>query len=482
MKRLSITLKSIHGLRLLSFILVIFTFGNTLYSEPATAESGTPNASTNSVHCGEFTSSPYFRRSPKTSSATPANWTQVIENAQPYDEILLADGLYPLEQYAVVLNQPITLRSASGNRQAVIIEGKGYNVDAEALMVMADDVHIADLTVRNVRDHAISLQEGFARTVIYNVDLIDIGTQHIKGNRMGPDGVIACSQIGYTQAGAVGDYNSAIDLHGAIDWSIRDNTIYNIYGDGSGCIVDTECGTVHPGGEPAILLWRGSRDNHIERNNIVESYRGISLGLDTIYTGGTVKDNFICRSNTGKEGLGGFIPGDAGISLLGASNVTIEGNTLDLPGEYPGQIEIRDGSGMIIKNNAMSKAIWNRGNAEYNGCQHSDCDDQKFGNTIDMKTSSIACPSIEALVLGALPTEEEKLTLKERKLAALEFKLIARDYKLATKEQQLQHWRDRLVLNRKLDEFELQLRTTHMEIDFMKQELESIHKINQYSF
>ncbi|MEM7564744.1 MAG: hypothetical protein AAF353_17090 [Pseudomonadota bacterium] len=339
----------------------------------------------NSSHCQAFERSAYFRETEASIEADPSNWIEKIANAPAGVEVLLADGLYNLDRYAIVFEKPLTLRSASGNRESVIIEGQGYGENAEALMIMADDVHIADITVRNVRDHAISIKEGFARSVIYNVDLIDVGTQHIKGNRMGPDGLIACSRMGYTTDVAPGDYNGAIDLHAAVGWTIRDNYIYNIWGDGSGCLVDEDCGTYYPGGGPAILLWKDSKDNVVERNRIVGSFRGISLGLDTPYSGGVVRDNLVYLDVTGKQGVDAFIEHDTGISLLGADNVVVEGNTVLLPGAYPGPIELQNTQGNLLRNNLVSAPIWNRGNSQYNGCENltdNDCDSEQYNNLV----------------------------------------------------------------------------------------------------
>lgn len=364
----------------------------------ANTDAGLKIASTE--HCPPFENSTLFREPVKTTTADPTNWVQHIENAADGEEILLQDGHYPLEQYSVVINHAITLRSASGNNESVVIEGQGNSENAEALMIMANDVHIADITVKNTRDHGITIQEGFAQPVIYNLHLIDIGTQHIKGNRPGPNGTIACSQLGYSTPISQGDYNGAIDIHRAVNWTIRDNYIYNIYGDGSGCIVDTDCGSMWPGGEPAVLLWKDSKDNTIERNTIVDSYRAIALGLDTPYSGGLVKDNFICRSTSGKEGVNGFIEGDAGISLSGASDVNVVGNRIVLPGDYPGQIEIRDGTGITLENNILSKKVWDRGNSEY----------QEQGTVIYANFSVGSCQKPESLLVAALanePTEDK---------------------------------------------------------------------------
>lgn len=360
-------------------------FAASLLLSIITAVPGAIAANVTSSHCPAFPESPHYRTPANTLTADPSNWVQTIRAAEPGDEILLEDGVYTFDGYAVVFEKPLTIRSKSGRPQDVVIQGHGYGEPSEALMIMADDVHIADITVKDVHDHAISFKENFARSIVYNVDLFDIGTQHIKGSHMGPDGVIACSNIGYQNPTGTGDYNSGIDLHGAVSWTIRDNTFYNIYGDGSGCVVDRDCGTQYPGGGSAILIWNNSRDNTIERNKITESFRGISLGLSTPYSGGIVRNNVIYRALAGKEGVNGFIEADSGISMIGAENVVVEGNSVILAGDYPGPIEVQDASGIKVVNNVISKPVWNRGNADYNGCtsqNSADCDDEAFGNTL----------------------------------------------------------------------------------------------------
>ena len=325
-------------------------------------------ATENTNHCPAFTATPEFRKAKKSLGANPSNWVDVISKAENGDEVLLADGVYKLEQYAVVIEKSITLRSLSGNRDDVIIEGKGYSVPAEALMVLAKDVQIADLTVRNIRDHAVAVKTGMSGTFLYNLNLVDVATGHIKGSQLNGDGTIACSSMGYTGAGSQGDYNGAIDLQVAKSWHIRDNYFYNIWGDGSGCLVDTDCGRYQPGGAPVILLWKNSSDNIIERNIIVNSFRAITLGLGTPYNGGVVRDNLIINTESGRQGAHGFMPSDAGISLLPANDVTVENNTILMHHEYRGQIEVKNGTGNVIQNNIMSKPVWDRGNAEFNGC------------------------------------------------------------------------------------------------------------------
>ncbi|MGB5573407.1 MAG: hypothetical protein WBO69_08490, partial [Thermoanaerobaculia bacterium] len=198
--------------------------------------------------CPPYEASPLYRPRARQVPANTSNWISVIQNAQSGDEILLADGSYDLDQYAVQISTDITIRSASGNRDAVVILGQGYGTLSEGLMVRAPSVTVADLTITGVRNHGVSIkgEHGADATHIYNVHLYDIGTQHIKGTPSSSNGVVACSKIGYTPGGVRGDYINAIDIHGATNWVIRDNEIYNIWGDGSGCEVDIDCGTYLP--------------------------------------------------------------------------------------------------------------------------------------------------------------------------------------------------------------------------------------------
>ncbi len=308
-----------------------------------------------SQECASYTSSPMYRSRLNSLTLGPKdNWVAGIENAPPGTEIELLDGTYQLRKHAVLVSDGITIRSASGNRDSVLIEGRGYNKGGVGFAITGNEVTIADLSMTNMRDHAISVKPELGGTVaphIYNVHLYDIGTQHIKGDVGGiRNGIIACSSIGYSKNGAKGDYNGAIDLHEAVSWVIRDNTIYNIKGDGSGCNVDIECGTNLSG--PAILVWNQSSGTVVERNQILNSYRNIAFGLAAGHEGGVIRNNLIYRQTRG----------DAGIELQGVSGTLVEKNTVLLHGTYRGAVEYRDSENLTIRNNTLSSEPWNRGN------------------------------------------------------------------------------------------------------------------------
>lgn len=315
-------------------------------------------ASANSAaqHCPGYTDSDIYRQRQNQILVGPNDdWQAIITGAAPNTEVLLRDGEYRLTRYAVVMdNNNVTVRGASGDRDAVRIVGQGYGPGSEGFMVFGTDITIADLTMSAIRNHAISIKPegGAARTHIYNTHIFNVGTQHIKGagGAENVDGLVACSSIGYTPGGVQGDYLGAIDIHYAVNWTVRDNYIYNINGDGSGCEVDIDCGA-YPYGAPSIYLWQNARGSIVERNTIVDSDRGIALGLGTGHDGGVIRNNFIYRP----------VAGDAGIELWTASNLLVEHNTVILGGSYPGAIEFRSASNITVRNNLVSQQPWDRG-------------------------------------------------------------------------------------------------------------------------
>ena len=326
-------------------------------------------------HCPAYEQSPLFRPPTRQVMATPSDWIQKIQGASWGDEILLADGTYYLNQYAVQITVALSVRSASGNRDAVVIQGQGYGVPSEGFMIMAPEVTIADLTITGMRNHGISIKGelGAEAPLIYNVHLYDIGTQHIKGTSPIVEGVVACSRIGYSPDGVAGDYLNGIDIHGGINWTVRDNELYNIWGDGSGCEVDTNCGTYTPGGGPAILFWNGAAETLVERNRIIDCFRGIALGFGTAHPDGVVRNNFVYQSTSG----------DAGIQINGGSDTQVDHNTVILGGDYPGAIEIMNSSDLVIRNNLLTRPIWNRGGVTYTA----------QGNKTDATVADLAAPA-----------------------------------------------------------------------------------------
>jgi hypothetical protein len=270
-----------------------------------------------------------------------------VNTANPGDIILVADGSYNLNGVYLRVDVPnITVRSASGNRAAVILDGNYQTT--EIFQIVASNVTIAELTLREAYDHPIHVMSSESshtlNTLIYNVHIIDPGQQAIKINPAAEgslgfysdDGMIACSHIELTDAGRThirnNCYTGGIDAHQSQGWVIRDNLIEGFWCD-SGL------------SEHGIHLWRGCRDTVIERNVLNDNARGIGLGLVTSGSGRTYADD-VCPSAIGYiDDFGGLIRNnfvsandsglfasqygfDCGICMWNACNAQVLHNTV----------------------------------------------------------------------------------------------------------------------------------------------------------
>jgi hypothetical protein len=198
--------------------------------------------------------------------STVAELLDAVNNSGSNTTIRVADGTYELHGANLWIDTPgVTLRSASGNREAAVIDGN-YET-TEMITVAASNVTIADLTLKRAYTHPIHVvatpDADTEDTLIYNVRIIDPAEQAIKIN---PDedrshfpdgGLIACSHIELTDAGRPhirnGCYTGRVDGQQARSWVIRDNVI-----EGFWC----ESGL----SEHGIHFWTGSRDTVVERN------------------------------------------------------------------------------------------------------------------------------------------------------------------------------------------------------------------------
>ncbi|MBI5649081.1 MAG: hypothetical protein HZC40_01315 [Chloroflexi bacterium] len=210
--------------------------------------------------------------------STVAQLQSAVNSATAGTTILIADGTYNLNGvYLRVATSNVTLRSASGNRAAVILDGN--YITTEIIQIVASNITLADLTLRAAYYHPIHVMTVAGahtlNTLIYNVHIIDPGEQAIKINSAATgyytdSGTIACSRIELTDAGRAqirnNCYTGGIDAHQSRGWVVRDNHI-----EGFWCAAGLS--------EHAIHFWVGSRDTLAERNTLVNNARGIGFGL-----------------------------------------------------------------------------------------------------------------------------------------------------------------------------------------------------------
>jgi hypothetical protein len=258
--------------------------------------------------------------------STEAGLWSAVNTAQEGDTILLADGTYNLGQnghYVWIDTPNVTLRSASGNREAVVLDDN-YS-GTEIVSIVASNVTVADLTIKRAGTHPIHVTSSDGgdteNTLIYNVHIIDPGQQAIKINPHAakvyfPDnGEVACSHIELTDAGRAevwningNCYTGGVDAHQAQGWVIRDNLIEGFWCPGSGNGICSGSGEPNELSEHAIHLWTGSRDTVVERNVLVDNARGVGFGLMQSGSGRTYGDNPCPEAGGGYVGhYGGIV-------------------------------------------------------------------------------------------------------------------------------------------------------------------------------
>jgi hypothetical protein len=246
--------------------------------------------------------------------STVTQLENAVNNATSGDTILIADGNYNLDGAYLQIDQPnVSLRSASGNREAVVLDGN--YLTTEIVQIVASHVTVSDLTLQKAYNHPIHVMSSPSSdtlgTVLYNLHIIDPGQQAIKinpvpGGYYTDEGLIACSHIALTNAGRLlirdNCYTGGVDAHQSRGWTIRDNLI-----EGFWCSQGLS--------EHGIHFWAGGRDTVIERNVLLDDSHGIGLGLVTSGSGRTYPDN-PCPAATGfVDDYGGTIRNNFAVAL-----------------------------------------------------------------------------------------------------------------------------------------------------------------------
>ncbi|MBC7258580.1 MAG: right-handed parallel beta-helix repeat-containing protein [Chloroflexi bacterium] len=243
--------------------------------------------------------------------STEAELRDQARNAAPGTTILVAPGTYYLQDAVWVTHDSIAIRGATGDRDDVVLDGGGMLTwtNTHVIAIDADDVTVADLTIRNGDEHGISVQ-GRDRPVLYNLHIVDTGYQLVKVNLLGDgsdDGLLACSRLEYTTTSPE-DYTNGISAHNAHRWTVRDNQWIRIRTPGNAPV-------------PAILFWSGSSDTVVERNLLVDCYQGIAFGNASHgpgdHIGGVVRNNVIYAS----------LPHDVVVEMVHATDWLVAHNT-----------------------------------------------------------------------------------------------------------------------------------------------------------
>ncbi|MCB9599165.1 MAG: right-handed parallel beta-helix repeat-containing protein [Sandaracinus sp.] len=316
---------------------------------------------------------------------------EVVSSAAEGTTILLEDGTYVLPEAAegsytgLYFRTPnVTLRSASGNASAVVIDSayRLHGGSTAPITIDAPGVVLASFTVRRSVFHLVHLWKDADRVVVHDVRMLDGGQQFLKsspGDGQNVDDVeVSCSLFDMSEEGRdnawgygspTGNtrcYTGGIDTHDARRWHVHDSVFRGIYCNATGTrhpahgrAPDQRGGMTYLGGlaEHAIHMWdaEDGGGHVIERNVIANCARGIGLGLqaevhDTVIVNNTV---FSEHAGSGEH--------DVGIVVERAHDTRVEHNTVffSSPEAYANGIEYRWGStsNLTLTNNLTNRLI-----------------------------------------------------------------------------------------------------------------------------
>jgi len=337
----------------------LFTFAGLLFSTALLAGSAMPTLSAKSPDAAaplDAPAGPVFR------VATVDELYLAVDRLQSGTTIVLEQGTYYLHRPIVIpegLTQ-VALRGATGQWDDVVLQGNGMNDDSVQHGIMigkSDRVLIADITIRDVYNHGVTIDFAASRPHVYHCRMLDTGEQFVKSNFNdavgGADGgIVEYCLIEYSDWGPDDGYTQGVDVHGGTGWIIRHNLFRNI--------------RTPPGAEntavPSVLVWNGSADTLCEGNTFVDCDRAIALGLVqrkgyADHTGGIVRNNFITSRPDAVPNQ------DCGIHVHSAGAIVVH-NTVLQNGGYPNAIEVRwPGASSIVHNNLTDGKITDRDGA-----------------------------------------------------------------------------------------------------------------------
>jgi hypothetical protein len=235
--------------------------------------------------------------------ATEAQLQSAMGNLQTEDTIVLANGTYNLTSTLYVNGRDnVTIRGNPGCDQVVLVgcgmDNANYGSVPHGIWSNSRTTLITHLAIRDTYDNTIVFNGGVQSPRVYNVKLLNAGSQFIKANPVdatqGVDnGVVEHSILEYTAGppvtnhGAGVGYTNGLSIHTADNWVIRCNLFKNFHTPDTAAYL----------WNPAVLMWNHSTNTLTERNTFINVDRAIAYGLydnsGSDHQRGVIRNNFI---------------------------------------------------------------------------------------------------------------------------------------------------------------------------------------------
>ena len=336
--------------------------------------------------------------------STAAQLQTAMGNLQAGDTIVLANGTYNLTSTLYVNGRDnVTIRGNSGCDQVVLV-GRGmdnanYGSVPHGIWSNSRNTVIAHLTIRDTYDNTVVFNGGAQSPRVYNVKLLNAGSQFIKGNPVdatqGVDnGVVEYSILEYTAGppatnhGAGVGYTNGLSIHTADNWVIRRNLFKNFHTPDTAAYL----------WNPAVLMWNHSTNTLTEGNTFINVDRAIAYGLydnsGSDHQGGVIRNNFIYLQ-PGLMSTSRKASSDGQIIVWDSPGTKVYHNTILTNGNVVKSIEFRfNTTGGEARNNLADTPIGTRDGATFT----------QSGNLLTATASLFVNPSAGDLHLKSTAT------------------------------------------------------------------------------
>ena len=282
-------------------------------------------------------------------------------NSNKAIKILIADGDYYGLSNLKITRPNVHISSASGIRENVVLHGNGMKKQrlSEVIFdISASNVSISSITLTDSPNHLIQVRAelGVSHFVLKNCVLRDSFEQLLKVSaseekKYSDQGIIENNLFYYSDGVGPQYYIGGIDSNNARGWTVKKNHFTGI---ASPALREAQF---------AIHFWRLSSNNNVVDNVIVNSDRGIGLGMGNarpVQSGGTISNNIILHFDKS------HLFSDVGIALENVKSVNVLNNLILSVNHYPNAIEFRyeASTDITIKGNKSNKAISARDGAQ----------------------------------------------------------------------------------------------------------------------
>ena len=273
--------------------------------------------------------------------------------------IILADGKYKANKTLFIKSDHISLYSASGNRNSVVITGTGMKRTGgvnNLIHVSAKHFTLDGITLQQTGNHLIQIagEQDADFPTLRNCVLRDAYEQLLKVSynsktKVASDnGLIENCEFSYSAGIGPQYYIGGIDVHGGHNWVVRNNHFQDIASPESKVA------------EHAIHFWNNTKNILVENNTIINCDRGIGFGMKNHpNSGGIIQNNLILHSANDHPNA------DVGIILEESPNTKILNNKIYMAHSYFNAIEYRFPATLNteIRGNLTNKSIRKRDDA-----------------------------------------------------------------------------------------------------------------------